>query len=78
MRKIAILMIEFYKLCISPFLGANCRFSPTCSQYSKQCFERFSFFKALNLTIRRLSKCHPYNEGGHDPVPEDSKKPKGQ
>lgn len=52
-------------------LGSNCRFSPTCSEYAKECFSRFGFFKAFRLTSKRISKCHPYHDGGYDPVPTE-------
>ncbi|MBP6298862.1 MAG: membrane protein insertion efficiency factor YidD [Arenimonas sp.] len=63
-------LLRGYKLFISPFLGQNCRFSPSCSTYSMQAIERFGFFKGSYLTIRRLLRCHPFNPGGYDPVPD--------
>ncbi|MBP7369971.1 MAG: membrane protein insertion efficiency factor YidD [Arenimonas sp.] len=63
-------LLRGYKLFISPVLGQNCRFSPSCSSYSMQAIERFGFFKGSYLTIRRLLRCHPFNPGGYDPVPE--------
>lgn len=56
---------------ISPFLGKNCRFYPSCSQYSKECFEKFSVTRALWYSFRRIIKCHPFNKGGVDPVPSN-------
>ncbi len=50
-------------------LGANCRFEPTCSQYSYEAFEKYGFFKGFYLTVKRLIRCHPYSTGGYDPVP---------
>jgi len=65
-------MIKFYALTISGFLrsnfGTGCRFSPSCSQYALECFERFGFLEALSKSIKRISKCHPLSEGGYDPV----------
>lgn len=69
-NKIALLLLGFYKYCISPMLGAHCRFQPTCSEYAKMAFERFGFFKGLWLTLKRLFRCHPFCKGGFDPVPQ--------
>ena len=71
--KVACILIRIYQLLISPLLsslfGSCCRFYPTCSQYGYQAFKKYSFFKALKLTIKRLSKCHPGGSSGYDPVP---------
>ncbi len=69
MRQIALFLIKCYKLILSPVLGTNCRFEPTCSTYAHQAFEKYGFFSALKLTGRRLLRCHPWAEGGDDPVP---------
>lgn len=69
--KIFILMIRAYQILISPLLGANCRFSPTCSTYCKECLESFPVHKALWYSLKRILKCHPFHSGGHDPVPEE-------
>lgn len=53
---------------ISPFLGKNCRFSPTCSSYALEAFKTKNFFNAALLVIKRISKCHPFHPGGHDPL----------
>lgn len=51
-------------------LGAGqCKFIPSCSEYSNQAFKKYPFFKALKLTIKRLIHCHPFSEGGYDPLP---------
>ena len=69
MNKIAIKLIIFYKKHISPNTNPTCRYMPTCSQYGLECFMKFSFFKALFLTIKRILKCNPLFKGGYDPVP---------
>ncbi|TNF27934.1 MAG: membrane protein insertion efficiency factor YidD [Deltaproteobacteria bacterium] len=68
MKTIFLLFIKFYQYIISPFLGRNCRFQPTCSEYAKQCFEKFPVHKALWYSTKRLLKCHPFHPGGYDPV----------
>lgn len=70
MRKIFILLIKFYQKIISPMTPASCRFHPTCSQYGVEAFEKHGVIKGFILTIIRISKCHPFHEGGFDPVPE--------
>ena len=69
-KKILIWFVQAYQLLISPLLGANCRFHPTCSQYMIVAIDRFGIFKGTWLGIRRISHCHPWHEGGLDPVPE--------
>lgn len=63
-------MIRFYQLCISPMLGPHCRFSPTCSQYALEAIKTYGVLKGLYLAFKRISKCHPFHAGGHDPLPE--------
>lgn len=68
LRKILKAVIQFYRFVISPFLGNNCRFHPTCSRYALDALNTKSFLKALPLIIIRISKCHPFHSGGYDPV----------
>lgn len=70
LKKIIIALIRFYQLALSPLKQPTCRFSPTCSQYSIEAIERFGVIKGTYLSIRRILKCHPFHEGGYDPVPE--------
>ena len=70
MKKLVILLIQFYRLCISPFLPPMCRFQPTCSQYALTAIERFGLFKGGWIAIKRISSCHPWHIGGYDPVPD--------
>ncbi|KRO94038.1 MAG: hypothetical protein ABS24_05575 [SAR92 bacterium BACL26 MAG-121220-bin70] len=71
MRKLALVGIRFYQRAISPLLGNNCRFHPTCSCYAEEAFDRFGFIKGSYLTILRILKCHPFHPGGFDPVEDD-------
>lgn len=73
MKKILILLIKFYQKFVSPFLGKNCRFYPTCSCYGIEALEKHGFFKGIYLTIKRILKCNPFNKGGVDLVPEKFK-----
>ena len=62
-------LIWAYRVAISPLLGANCRFVPTCSEYGLEAFRKHGFLRGLWLTVRRIGRCHPYSRGGYDPVP---------
>lgn len=70
MKTISILLIKTYQSLISPFLGKNCRFYPSCSHYSIEAIESHGFFKGIYLMVVRISKCHPFSKGGIDYVPE--------
>lgn len=70
MRRIVILLIRLYQYLVSPVLGNHCRFYPSCSSYAVDAVRQHGTFKGIYLTIRRLSRCHPWHEGGYDPVPE--------
>ncbi|WP_437879867.1 membrane protein insertion efficiency factor YidD [Pseudomonas sp. LRF_L74] len=69
MRKLAILPIQFYRYAISPLMAARCRFYPSCSCYTQEAIELHGVLRGGWLGIRRLSRCHPWNPGGYDPVP---------
>lgn len=71
--RIAILLIRFYQIFISPMLGQHCRFYPSCSQYTLEAIKEWGFFKGIWLGIKRISRCHPLNPGGFDPVPRKQK-----
>jgi len=70
MQKILILFIGVYRYAISPLLGNNCRFHPSCSCYAHQAIERFGALRGSWMAMRRIGRCHPWHEGGFDPVPE--------
>ncbi|MDN6281289.1 MAG: membrane protein insertion efficiency factor YidD [Psychroflexus sp.] len=67
-------LIKGYQLLISPLLGQNCRFQPTCSHYAKEAIEKHGSLKGLKLAFIRISKCHPWGSSGFDPVPENNNK----
>ena len=67
-RTIAIGLIRTYKLVISPLLPSACRFHPTCSEYMKDAIEKHGVLKGVGMGLRRLSRCHPFHQGGFDPV----------
>ncbi|WFA08315.1 membrane protein insertion efficiency factor YidD [Tissierella sp. Yu-01] len=70
MARIAIFLIRFYQKVISKYIliGRNCRFYPTCSEYSLKAYEKYGFIKGSYLSIKRILKCHPFHEGGYDPL----------
>ena len=70
MRRLLILLIKAYRLLLSPWLGAHCRFQPTCSCYAITAIERFGALRGMLMSMRRLARCHPWHPGGIDPVPE--------
>ena len=70
MKKIITFIIKAYQITLSPLLGSNCRFQPTCSQYMIEAINQHGVLKGLRLGLRRISKCHPLGSKGYDPVPE--------
>ena len=70
MKKIIIYLIKFYQITLSPLLGSNCRFQPTCSQYMIEAINHYGVLRGLKLGLKRVSKCHPLGSKGYDPVPE--------
>ena len=65
-----LLVIRFYQKFISPLLGQNCRFTPSCSQYMVEAITEHGHVKGAYLGSKRICKCHPWNDGGYDPVPK--------
>ena len=64
-----LLLIRGYQLIISPLLGYNCRFMPTCSEYAMESLRSHGLIKGSYLTIKRIGKCHPWGSHGYDPIP---------
>lgn len=62
-------LIRLYQLLISPMLGANCRYYPTCSQYGVEAIRKYGPFKGGWMTLKRIGRCNPWGGHGHDPVP---------
>jgi len=75
MRTILISIIKAYRYLLSPFLGNNCRFHPSCSEYAETAIRRFGVLRGGWMSVRRIGCCHPWHEGGIDPVPEKHEKP---
>ena len=73
LNKVAIfpllILIRGYQLIISPLLGSNCRFMPTCSEYAMESLRSHGLIKGSYLTIKRIGKCHPWGSHGYDPIP---------
>lgn len=68
MSKSFIMIIKFYQNYISPIKGKTCRFYPTCSQYAVEALGKYGFLKGSYLSIKRILKCHPFHQGGYDPL----------
>tara|TARA_B100001029_G_C15055913_1_gene454368 strand:- start:481 stop:726 length:246 start_codon:yes stop_codon:yes gene_type:complete len=64
-----ILLIKLYQNIISPAIGSNCRFNPTCSNYAIESLKKYGLIVGMYYSIVRISKCHPWGKSGHDPVP---------
>ena len=69
MARILIWIVKAYQLVLSPFLGQQCRFYPTCSQYALEAIQKHGALLGAYYTVRRLVRCHPWCAGGHDPIP---------
>jgi uncharacterized protein len=70
LRQILLWIIRGYQLLLSPWLGARCRFYPSCSCYAHTAIERYGTLRGTWLGLRRLLRCHPFHKGGYDPVPD--------
>ena len=69
MPRLFILLLQGYKKIISPYLPSQCLYEPTCSVYAQESLREHGVSHGIPMTIKRLSRCHPGNEGGYDPVP---------
>ena len=77
MKYLCIWLIRFYRKCISPLKKPCCRFTPSCSAYALEAFQKRGFFVGFALTVWRILRCNPYSAGGYDPVPETGFRYKG-
>ena len=68
MKLVAIYLLRLYKYTVSPLLPPSCRFTPTCSEYALDAISKYGFGKGVILSLKRLSRCHPFCAGGYDPV----------
>lgn len=68
-EKLLTSLIRLYQITLSPFFGQQCRFTPSCSEYTRQAIERHGAWRGSWLGIRRIVRCQPFCEGGYDPVP---------
>jgi putative membrane protein insertion efficiency factor len=69
MKLVLLALIRIYQYTISPLLGRRCRFFPSCSEYTAEALQKHGAIKGAGLGIKRISRCHPWNPGGFDPVP---------
>ncbi|MEZ4392762.1 MAG: membrane protein insertion efficiency factor YidD [Polyangiales bacterium] len=68
-RSLLLWLLRAYRAVLSPWMGGQCRFEPSCSRYATACVERFGAARGSWLTLRRLARCHPFCAGGYDPPP---------
>ena len=68
MRQILIYILKIYRKCLSPLMIHSCRFHPSCSEYAIESLEKKGVLKGSFSAIKRLTRCHPFNPGGYDPV----------
>jgi len=66
-------LVRLYRVAISPWLGANCRFDPTCSSYAIEALQTYGVLKGSWLAAKRIGRCHPWGGSGYDPVPKKQK-----
>lgn len=71
MKRLMIWLVRLYKKFISPLLPPACRFTPTCSEYAMEAFEKRGFFVGFILTVWRILRCNPFGKAGYDPVPDE-------
>ena len=75
MKRLLIGLVRAYRLVLSPWLGQSCRFEPTCSAYAIGALEAHGAARGSYLALRRIARCQPWCQGGHDPVPPSSASP---
>jgi len=70
-KNMLIVLVKLYRLCVSPWFSPCCRFQPSCSSYAQEALEKHGLIKGLSLSFLRIIRCHPFCEGGYDPVPPE-------
>ena len=78
LRALLLGLIRLYQLVLSPWLGTQCRYQPTCSVYAAEALERFGVGRGMWLAAKRLGRCHPWGRSGYDPVPAANGPPAGR
>jgi len=73
--RVALGLIAVYRRGISPFVGSRCRFHPSCSAYAAEAIARHGLRRGARLALRRVGRCHPWSDGGYDPVPPEPRPP---
>ncbi|MBU3576615.1 membrane protein insertion efficiency factor YidD [Polynucleobacter sp. UK-Kesae-W10] len=68
LNHVAIKSVKLYQLLLSPYIGMQCKYVPSCSQYACDCFEHYGFFKSFRLMVWRILRCNPWSHGGYDPA----------
>lgn len=69
MKTVLLLLVKFYRNFISPMFPPSCRYVPTCSEYALTALEKYGALRGGWLAVKRICRCHPWHEGGYDPVP---------
>ncbi|MBC8425592.1 membrane protein insertion efficiency factor YidD [bacterium] len=69
MWRLPYLLVRLYQRLLSPLLPSTCRFEPTCSTYAAESLRTHGLWRGTGLSLKRIARCHPFNPGGHDPVP---------
>lgn len=72
LQRVALTLLRFYQLAISPILGSHCRHTPSCSQYTIIAIKEWGVFKGILLGAKRIARCHPWGTSGFDPVPKNN------